>query len=145
MTAGRPVSTTIVVPGRALDALQCEPEAFHVSWLERHATADTAWLGEGARLAAAGEPAPALRRWGVDEGAFRALCNPQRALTFFTLKAHIARSFTERGIAEPWVAPHALVAAMLIARRVQPRRARLAQGPDGRPTQEPPAPNMSPG
>ncbi|MGV9881149.1 hypothetical protein [Streptomyces sp. NPDC003006] len=119
-----------------LDALQCETEAFHVAWLERHATTDTAWLGEGARLAAAGEPAPALRRWGVDEGVSRALCNPQRALTFFTLKEHIARSFTERGIAEPWLAPHALVAGMLITRRVQPRRARLAQGPDGHDPQD---------
>ncbi|QDQ09580.1 hypothetical protein [Streptomyces spectabilis] len=86
-----------------------------------------------------------LRRWGVDEGTSRELCDPQRALTFFTLKEHIARSFTERGIEEPWVAPHALVASMLIARRVQPRRAHLAQGPDGRPDQEPPAPNISPG
>ena len=104
------------------DALQCETEAFHVAWLERHATADTAWLGEGARLAAAGEPASALRRWGVDEETSRALCDPRRALTFFTLKEHIARSFTARGVAEPWVAPHALAAGMLIARRVQPRR-----------------------
>ncbi|MCI3927866.1 hypothetical protein [Streptomyces sp. AN091965] len=92
------------------DAMQCETEAFHVSWLERHATADTAWLGEGARLAAADEPAPALRRWGVDAGTSRKLCDPQRALTFFTLKEYITRSFTERGIAEPWVAPHALAA-----------------------------------
>ncbi|MFD3679445.1 hypothetical protein [Streptomyces sp. NPDC058613] len=128
-----------------LDALQCETEAFHVAWLERHATADTAWLGEGARLAASGEPAPALRRWGVDEGTSRLLCNPQRALTFFTLKERIARSFTERGIAEPWVAPHALVAGMLIARRMQPRQARLVQGPNGRPDQEPPAPSISSG
>ncbi|MEI5101851.1 hypothetical protein RB200_29235 [Streptomyces sp. PmtG] len=127
-----------------LDAMQCEPDAFHVAWLERHGTADTAWLGEGARLAAAGEPVAALRHWGVDEGTSRALCDPQRALTFFTLKEHIAKSFTARGIADLWVPPHSLAAAMLIARQAKARPARLAPPPDGRRPQRPAAPNISP-
>ncbi|MFJ3927641.1 hypothetical protein [Streptomyces sp. NPDC090022] len=101
-----------------LDALQCLPGRAHVYLLEE---AGAGWLGEGARLAAAGKPAAALRHWGVEEDTVDVVCDAERALAFFTLKEHIAGSFTARGVADDLVLPYSVSAATLAASALRPR------------------------
>ncbi|MGX1564876.1 hypothetical protein [Streptomyces sp. NPDC055506] len=102
-----------------LDEIQCWPEGALVELLADPRNDFGNWLGEGARIALAGQPAEALRHWGVSESNSQRLCDPQRALTFFTLQERLERSFVERGIAREAVLLYAMAATTLIAARLK--------------------------
>jgi hypothetical protein len=102
-----------------LDALQCWSEPQHVDMLMNPISDSARWLGEGAILAVDGNPAAALHQWGVSDTDIDTLCAPERALTFFKLKEHLVRSFTEQGITNDLVLPYSVAAATLAARRLR--------------------------
>ncbi|MFJ6900610.1 hypothetical protein [Streptomyces hokutonensis] len=101
-----------------LDAIQCLPESVYFSVLNDRRNDSLAWLAEGARLASEGNPMLALVQWGLSERASHKFCNPQRALKFFTLKDHLAASFTARGVTGDWLQLYSLTAANLLAPRL---------------------------
>ncbi len=102
-----------------LDALQCRPASLHLSMLVQEAReTGAAWMGEGARLVMAGEPAVALRRWGVPGPEVERICDRRRALTFFALLESVRRAFAARGLPDAHVLACALAAAMLTAARL---------------------------
>ncbi|MET9678757.1 hypothetical protein [Streptomyces coeruleorubidus] len=104
-----------------LDAIQCLHESAQLALLRDRRGDSPAWLAEGARLAFEGNPLAALHCWGLSESVSHSLCDPQRALTFFTLKDHLARSFTKQGMTGDWLLVYSMVAATLVAARLNAR------------------------
>ena len=82
-----------------LDAAQCRGQDWDLYLFEEECReTDAAWVAEGARLAAEGNPAEALRQWGVEESRIGPLCDPTRALTFHSLYKDLRAGFTARGM-----------------------------------------------
>ncbi len=97
-----------------LDALQCRSQGWYLSMFEEQSReTGVAWPAEGARLAAEGNPAEALRLWGVEKARIGPLCDPAKPLTFHSLYEHLRAGFTTRGIAEKRVMAYAIPGAML--------------------------------
>uniref|UniRef100_A0AAU2JJD4 IrrE N-terminal-like domain-containing protein n=1 Tax=Streptomyces sp. NBC_00049 TaxID=2903617 RepID=A0AAU2JJD4_9ACTN len=97
-----------------LDALQCRSRDWYVSMFEEQSReAGVAWPVEGARLAAEGHPAEALRLWGVEKARIGPLCDPAKPLTFHSLYVLLRAGFTARGSAPDSVMAYAVSAAML--------------------------------
>ncbi|MET9580746.1 hypothetical protein ABZY30_35220 [Streptomyces massasporeus] len=101
-----------------LDALQCLHESVQISVLKDQRSDSLAWLAEGARLASEGNPMQALVQWGLSESTSHSFCHPQRALTFFTLKDHLAASFAAQGVTGDWLQLYSVIAANLLASRL---------------------------
>ncbi|MEY2246971.1 hypothetical protein ACN6K9_000898 [Streptomyces sp. SAS_267] len=83
------------------DAIQCHSRESYVELFDQVSRElDAPWLADGAHLAAEGEPALALRTWGLPKGTIGALCDPEQPLTFNALYTRLRAAFTSRGLPE---------------------------------------------
>ncbi|MEU0877993.1 hypothetical protein ABZ345_05295 [Lentzea sp. NPDC005914] len=96
------------------DTLQCLSNDRSVQFLERARPAISS-IGEGARLAAAGNAAAALREWGVSEESVRHIVDPWEPLTFHSLLVSVREGLTTRGLDEDMRLSISVVAARLVA------------------------------
>ncbi|WP_329212644.1 hypothetical protein OG257_30130 [Streptomyces sp. NBC_00683] len=101
-----------------LDAWQCRPESWHLALLESESQESGAWLGEAAQLAVSGNPAEALRLWGVRKAGIAPLCDSAKPLLFFTLMDSLRQGFKARGVESVRTDGYALAAATLAARHL---------------------------
>jgi hypothetical protein len=97
------------------DALQCRSREWYLSLFDQagHELGEP-WLADGARLAAEGDPAGALRTWGVPKGNIGALCDPEQPLTFNALYLKLRAAFSAREIPHDRLLSYAIVAATLV-------------------------------
>ncbi|MGW8741773.1 hypothetical protein [Streptomyces sp. NPDC055794] len=97
------------------DAIQCRSREWYVRFFAQESLElGEDWIAEGARFAAADQPAEALRTWGVSKGSIGALCDPQQPLTFNALYTKLRAAFTVRGIPEHRLLGYPIAAARLV-------------------------------
>ncbi|MFJ3883507.1 hypothetical protein ACIPW5_39415 [Streptomyces sp. NPDC090077] len=97
------------------DALQCRSQEWYLSLFgQAGSQLGEPWLSDGARLAAEGDPAGALRTWGVPKGDIGALCDPEQPLTFYALYKKLRASFTARRIPDDRLLGYPIAAAELV-------------------------------
>ncbi|GHA54264.1 hypothetical protein GCM10010372_63040 [Streptomyces tauricus] len=98
------------------DAIQCRPREWYVELFDQVGRElNEPWLADGAHLAAEGEPAFALRTWGLPKGSIGALCDPEQPLTFNALYMKLRAAFTSRGLREDHLLAYGIAAATLVS------------------------------
>ncbi|MFD9735247.1 ImmA/IrrE family metallo-endopeptidase [Umezawaea sp. NPDC059074] len=96
-----------------LDKLQCQPIGRSVEYLV-HLDPAIPSIGEGARLAARGDAAGALRAWSVPEETVVRFVDPRQALTFHAVVSAVCDGLEALGLAEASRLTSALIAARLV-------------------------------
>ncbi|MFD3874422.1 hypothetical protein [Streptomyces sp. NPDC058623] len=110
-----PLSPSHLQTAEVFDALQCLSRESYLTTLDQASREfGEPWLADGARLAAEGDSAGALRTWGVPKGKIGALCDPKEPLTFNALHSKLQDAFTQCGIPKSHVPVYAIAAAMLV-------------------------------
>ena len=110
-----PLDPSYLKTAEVFDAFQCRSPEWYLSLLVQ----DGRELGEfgladGAELAAEGDPAAALRIWGVPKRSIGALCDPEQPLTFNSLYTKLQAAFTARAIPKERLPLYAIAAARLV-------------------------------
>ncbi|MGA5509426.1 hypothetical protein [Streptomyces umbrinus] len=110
-----PLGPSYLKTTEVCDAIQCRPREWYVELFDQAGRElGELWLADGAHLAAEGEPALALRTWGLPKGIIGALCDPEQPLTFNSLYTKLRAAFTSRRIPEDRLLAYAIAAATLV-------------------------------